>query len=90
MSEAVCSPTYFSDLPKLLIQPVLASRVLIDDIINITYCFVVLDPSSVGDLQLAILDELLDLFLLVMREVVIPILQENNLSDKKFAKWISQ
>ena len=82
MPEAVSGPTYLCLHSELSIQPIVTDSVLVEYVIDVTDCLVVLDPSAVGDLELAFLDEFLYLFLLVVVEGVVPILEEDDLGHE--------
>ena len=85
MSETISSPGNLNNFTKLLVEPVMTDCILIDDIINIADSFIILDPSSVCDLELTIFNELFYFLFAGAREVVIPIFEEDNLSYKIFS-----
>ena len=85
MSETVSSPGDLNNFTKLLVKPVMTDCILIDDIINIADSFIILDPSSVCDLELTIFDELFYFLFASAGEVIIPIFEEDDLSYEIFS-----
>ena len=85
MSETVSSPGDLNNFTKLLVEPVVTDCILIDDIINIADSFIILDPSSVGYLELTIFDELFYFLFAGAGEVIVPIFEEDGFSYEIFS-----
>ena len=85
MSKTISGPGNLNNFTKLLVEPVVTDCILIDDIINIADSFIILDPSSVGYLELTIFDELFHFLLAGVGEVIVPIFKEDGLSHKIFS-----
>jgi hypothetical protein len=88
MAEGVSRPANLNDLSEFLVEEIVSHCVLIDDIIDVTDCLVVFDPSSVRDLQLTIFEKLSQLVFLGLRKHVVPVLEEDHFGDKIFALGI--
>jgi hypothetical protein len=56
MSEAVSGPSNFGSNSEFCIQEIISNCVLVNDIIEVADCLVILDPSSVGHLELPLLE----------------------------------
>ncbi len=50
VSKRVRGPADFVYVPKLLVHPVHAHRVLVQNIVVVAYCLVVLDPATISDI----------------------------------------
>ena len=85
MTETVSCPGHFRNHLELGIEEIMAHCVLIKDIVNITNCLVVLNPSSVCYLQLTVLYKLLYLIFLGVLKTVIPIFEEYPFGHKIFS-----
>ena len=85
MTETVSGPGDLNDFTKLLVEPVVTDCILIDDIINIADSFIVLDPSSVGDLELTVFDELFYFLFAGVGEIFVPIFEEDGFSHEIFS-----
>jgi hypothetical protein len=59
--------------------------VLVNDVIDVTHCLIVLYPSAIRQLQLTLLEQFLHLFLLIARQILIPILEEHHLRHEIFS-----
>lgn len=85
MSKRISCPSNSRRYSELLIQKVMSDGVLIKNVIHIAHCLVVLDPPSISNFKLAVLQQLFNFILFIGRKRVVPILEENDLSDEKFS-----
>ncbi len=60
VSKGVSGPSDAIDVPELFIHPVHSYSVLIEDVVVVADCLVVFDPSAVGDVKLAVFEQLFD------------------------------
>ena len=63
----------------------MTNGVLVNDVIDVTHCLIVLYPSAIRQLQLTLLEQFLHLFLLIARQILIPILEEHHLRHEIFS-----
>lgn len=85
VSKTISCPADLDGYLKCFVHVVHADCILIEDVIKITYCLVVLDPTSVGYLQLPIMQQLCHLSFLCRSDIVKPILEEDYLSCEELA-----
>lgn len=85
MPEAISRPSNLCIDSKLSLEEVMPNGVLINDIIDIANRLIILHPSSIGDLQLSLFKQFFDLFLLVLVEIVVPILEEYHFRNEVFS-----
>lgn len=84
MAKTIGCPPCFYLVAKLLVQVIHAYRILIKDVIIIGYCFIVLNPPSVGNFQLSVFEELFNLLFVFGGSVFVPIPEKEYLGDKIF------
>ena len=85
MPKAISRPSNLSIDSELRLEEVMPNGVLINDIIDVANRLVILHPASVGHLQLSLFKQFFDLFLLILVEIVVPILEEYDLRNEVFA-----
>lgn len=85
MPEAISRPSNLRIDSKLSLEEVMPNGVLINDIIDIANRLIILHPTSIRHLQLPLFEQFFDLFLLILVEIVVPILEEYDLRNEVFA-----
>ena len=85
MPEAVGGPADLRRNAKIGAEEVVTDGVLVDDVINVANSLVVLDPPAIGQVQLTLFEQFFHLFLLIGRQIVIPILEKHHLRHEVFS-----